>query len=463
MTTDTHRATEHLLARDYATALLRDVGLVSSVKSALMHGENVHPAVRAAQCGVHSLTGRADGPAQLCPVPLATCADAVIAALRAISDCPALKTLDGAALLVERAASFGYSRAGAISAGGSCRLLQAEDGWLAINLARVSDWDLIPAWLEKNIPHDWQNVAAVLRNITVDGAVTRGRLLGLAVSAVRPAPREYQSWLHSSISSINTTALALRTKSTPLVIDLSSLWAGPLCGHLLQMLGARVIKVESSQRPDGARFGAKNFFDLLNANKDCVALNLQSSEGHEQLRQLLLRADIVIESSRPRALRQMNIFAEEIILQNPALTWLSITGYGREEPQSNWVAFGDDAGVAGGLSQLLFDVTGEALFCADAIADPLTGMHAALAAWAGYLRGGGGLVALSLRDVVTHCAQFGGALDRQSAQERYRDWSNVLDKSGQAVVAPRVRVANAAARALGADTQAILAEFDIAC
>ncbi len=82
------------------------------------------------------------------------------------------------------------------------------------------------------------------------------------------------------------------------MIDLSSLWAGPLCGNLLQALGARVIKVESTQRPDGARFGAENFFDLLNANKECVALNLNAEEGREQLRQLLLRADIVIEASR---------------------------------------------------------------------------------------------------------------------------------------------------------------------
>lgn len=447
-------------AERYANALLRDVGL-----TARAHCAATHPALRNAQCGLNALTGSADSPAQMCPAPLATCADGVIAALRAMSKSPELNGLDGAELLGERTVCFGYTRAGSVSAGGSCRLLPAADGWLALNLARDSDRDLLPAWLETEMARDWQSLAAVLRNFSVDMAVTRGRLLGLAVSAMTPAVSSMRPWFRQHVvaqkpvAAINTA----RRNSRPLVIDLSSLWAGPLCGHLLQALGARVIKVESSQRPDGARFGAANFFDLLNANKDCVALNLNVEDGREQLRQLLLRADIVIEASRPRALRQMNIVAEDIIAQNPALTWVSITGYGREEPQANWIAFGDDAGVAAGLSQLLFDATGETLFCGDAIGDPLTGMHAALVAWAGYLRGGGELLELSLRDVVAHCMHFESELDPRSVRERYRDWMAVLERSGVRTAAPRARIPVAMAHALGADTQAVLAEFDVAC
>ncbi|MFT3931326.1 MAG: CoA transferase [Spongiibacteraceae bacterium] len=459
MTTDIHHTTEL-----YANTLLREAGL-----SARVHCAPVHPAERAAQCGLMALTGRREGPVEICPAPLAACADGVIAALRSLDRCTKsnsaseLNTLDGAALLGERAASFGYARAGAVSSGGSCRLLAVKDGYLAINLARDSDWELIPAWLEIESTRDWQILAQTLRSVALDSAITRGRLLGLAVCAMASTPTDESSWFkrHYSIGA-NSVAPARENKS-PLVIDLSSLWAGPLCGHLLQMLGARVIKVESSERPDGARFGDKSFFDLLNANKECVALPLNSQRGREQLRELILRADIVIEASRPRALRQMNIIAEEIIAKNPALTWLSITGYGRDEPQASWVAFGDDAGVAAGLSQLLFDTTGEIMFCADAIADPLTGMHAALIAWASYLRGGGELIALSLRDVVAHCAQFCGALDANSARERYLDWRNYLQQSHTAVAPPRMRQPKTAARALGADTQAVLAEFDIRC
>lgn len=461
MAADTSYFAESFFTENYANALLRDVGISARAQCAA-----VHPAVRAAQCGLNALTGRADGPAQLCPTPLASCADGVLAALRAVSDRPFLQALDGAALLGERAACFGHTRAGAVSAGGSCRLLMAADGWLAINLARASDWDLLPAWLEtpacfeSKDEHAWQSLAAALRNFSVEALVQRGRLLGLAVCAMNSFEQAGSAWWQRRVVVPKQRA---RINSKPLVVDLSSLWAGPLCGHLLQMLGARVIKVESSQRPDGARFGPENFFNLLNANKDCVALNLTAEAGREQLRQLLLRADIVIEASRPRALRQMNIIAEDIIAQNPALTWLSITGYGRDEPQANWIAFGDDAGVAAGLSQLLFDVTGEALFCGDAIADPLTGMHAALAAWAGYLRGGGELIELSLRDVVAHCIRSGDEFDRLTPRERYRAWMTVLEQNGEKSVAPMTRISTVAAHTLGADTQAVLSEFNIAC
>ena len=88
----------------------------------------------------------------------------------------------------------------------------------------------------------------------------------------------------------------------PLVVDLSSLWAGPLCAHLLGLAGARVVKLESTRRPDGARSGPPDFFSLLNAGKASVALDFGTRCGRGKLRRLLERADIVVESARPRAL-----------------------------------------------------------------------------------------------------------------------------------------------------------------
>ena len=119
------------------------------------------------------------------------------------------------------------------------------------------------------------------------------------------------------------------------VVDLSSLWAGPLCTRVLADLGATVIKVESDRRPDGARRGPLAFFERLHRGKRMVSLDLAGSE----LRELLADADVVIEASRARALRQLGIHAEELRPQ----VWLSITGYGREVDR---VAFGDDAAAA---------------------------------------------------------------------------------------------------------------------
>ena len=93
----------------------------------------------------------------------------------------------------------------------------------------------------------------------------------------------------------------------------------------------------------------------------------------------------------------------EVLANTPDLTWISITGYGREEPEANWIAFGDDAGVAAGLSDVMKAATGHYEFAGDAIADPLTGIHAALAAWNSWRRGGSRLISLALTDVAAWC------------------------------------------------------------
>jgi hypothetical protein len=317
---------------------------------------------------------------------------------------------------------------------------------------------LLPAWLEapgdiawsSDPAANWHLVLRAVQDKTAQELVERGRMLGLAVCASESGVSAPARWFYP----IGRDTPSRRRGDTPLVIDLSSLWAGPLCSHLLQQLGARVIKVESVQRPDGARRGPAAFFNLLNAGKYSVALDPATKRGREQLQALLRKADIVIEGSRPRALRQMGIDADAIVLENPGLTWISITGYGRGEPQENWIAYGDDAGVAAGLSQLLFEASEQLLICGDAIADPLTGLHAALAAWAGYQKGGSGLISLSLRDVVAHCMAFDLPATPEAIRERYRDWAEVADQQGGARM-PSARKAMGTARPLGADTAAV--------
>jgi crotonobetainyl-CoA:carnitine CoA-transferase CaiB-like acyl-CoA transferase len=91
-----------------------------------------------------------------------------------------------------------------------------------------------------------------------------------------------------------------------------------------------------------------------------------------ELRDLISRADVVVEASRPRALAQFAIGADDFLTRDGGpVVWVAITGYGRADPR---VAFGDDAAVAGGL--VVYDSVGPC-FCADAVADPLTGMVAA--------------------------------------------------------------------------------------
>ena len=469
-------------AAAYAARLLSDLGI--SPKRPLA-ADHEHPAIAWAQSGLMALTGRPDGEPQMCPVPLASCADGALAALACLAPARAFEGLRGSQLLSERAAIAGYSRRGSVSPGGSCRLLPSAKGWIALNLVRPEDWALIPAWLETpgeiawslNPAANWNLVQRAIQDKPAQELVERGRLMGLAVCASEAPAIGPASWFSTAGSSSrrmpgSSDFKALDTgfrrydgdainRDSPVVVDLSSLWAGPLCSHLLQRLGALVIKVESAQRPDGARRGPAAFFDLLNAGKLSVALDPGTKHGREQLQALLRKADIVIEASRPRALRQLGIDADTMVLENPGLTWISITGYGRSEPQENWVAYGDDAGVAAGLSQLLLDASDQPLIGGDAIADPLTGLHAALAAWAGFQRGGGGLISLPLREVVAHCIAFDLPATAEGMRNRCEDWTQLaLDQGGAQL--PIARTAAGAARPLGADTAAVFSDWRIA-
>jgi hypothetical protein len=411
------------------------------------------PAERWAACGAMWLTGHGSGPPRPVHGPLASCADGALTALRGLArtwDGPT----DGAALLGERAAIAGLRRAGRISAGGSCRLIRAADGWLAANLARPDDLRLVPAWLEREPDEDaWVSLGRAAPLRARDEWIERARWLGLAVApATAPAAAERTPVVIQALGE----PLIHHSRSEPLVLDLSALWAGPLCGHLLKCAGARVVKVESWQRPDGARAGPPAFFDLLNAGKRSVALDLGAASGRAALRQLLDRADIVIESSRPRALAQLGIDAAGWVAEAPGRSWVSLTGYGRPEPYGNWVAFGDDAAVAAGLAWAVDAHEERPLFCGDAIADPLGGLHAAVAALGSWRAGGGHLLDVSLRDVCAHALAAGPA-DSVEVIPVDDGWEIVHEGRHTRVAPPRARRARETARVLGADTETVLA------
>ena len=366
--------------------------------------------------------------------------------------------LDGVALLGERAALMGLWRRGQTSCGGSCRLIPARSGreWLAVSLPREEDMDAVPAWLEldalptpTSAPALWSAVRHAMAGSADPGSLLdRAELFGLPVARVG----EVTSGDGDDGDGV-TRALIGDAEPRPrgaedlLVVDLSSLWAGPLCGDLLAGAGANVVKVESVTRPDGARRGPAAFFDLLNGRKRSVALDFTSRTDMEILRQLVERADIVIEASRPRALEQLGIRAIDVVRGGGPRVWVSITGYGRRSGTGGLgrVAFGDDAAAAGGLVVWHDHAP---LFCADAVADPVTGLTAAAACLDALHAGGRWLLDVSMAAV---CARLAGPT------------VSVTEGPGPAAVAdPRARDAAAAAPKLGADTADVVAELGLA-
>lgn len=388
--------------------------------------------------GAMWLSGHPDGDPRSCPAPLAACAQGAWLALASLV--PSLDPhFEASRLLGERAAIAGLSRGGRVSAGGACRLLDTADGGLALNLAREDDIELLPAWLECE-GVTVEELASVLKSYPTRYLVERARLLGLAAAPLA-VPRRCRYWYRAQCSGRKAEG----NRERPLVIDLSTLWAGPLCAQLLAQCGARVIKVESIQRPDGARGGPSAFYDLMNSGKESVALDIKQADGLAHLRALLERADIVIESARPRALEQMGIYAADFVRAGTGKVWLSITGYGRRAPLREWIAYGDDAGVAAGLSWLMGGDRGDPVFGGDAIADPLTGLHGALLALAAWRNGGGQLLDVALHRVMAYCISTGPEVQRTAA---YCE-----------VAKPGARIPVLPAAELGADTVRVLGEL----
>jgi CoA-transferase family III len=355
--------------------------------------------------------------------------------------------VDPIALLGERAAIAGLTRQGAVSCGGGTHLLPARDGWLAVSLARADDLELLDAWLGVAVtgPDAWEAVGAAVAAADVEPVVRRARLLGLPVaalpSAVAPVKLAGPPLVPLPVRAESIGPAAPRRDLRDLrVVDLSSLWAGPLCGSLLADAGATVVKVESTSRPDSARQGPAPLFDLLNHRKQSVAVDLTTAAGAQALHALLAAADVVIEASRPRALEQLGIDAHELLRSGRPQVWVSLTGHGRTEPHREWVAFGDDGAVAGGL--VAWDDEGPC-FCADAIADPAAGLVAAAAALDALATGGHWLLDVSLAQVAAHLA--GPTLP-------------VTDAAHQ-VEPPRARPPSGAAAPLGADTNGVFANL----
>lgn len=318
---------------------------------------------------------------------------------RAAADLGGAVSVDADEVLTGRAGLLGLAPAGRISAGGATRLLTTRDGWCALTLSRADDIESVPALLETSqLPTDhWTALADAAVGRDAAEFVARARLLDLPAAVLGEIPSAPPRF-------VPIGAGARRRMSELLVVDLSSMWAGPLCGHLLAAAGATVVKVESPARPDGTRRGDPRFFDWMNAAKLSYATDFGADGA---LRRLLAVADVVIEGSRPAALTRRGLGADQVPAR-PGRVWLRVTGYGADGERADWVAFGDDAAVAGGL------VAPGPVFAGDAIADPLTGLGAMRAVLDSLRRGGGEIVEVALAEVAADYAGLPLTVDHGS-------------------------------------------------
>ena len=423
----------------FGEQLLAELGIQKAVS-----GESDHPALAWRRAGLLELSGAKHGPAEMVPLPVANAVDGALLALKSLSSDPEKLPINGALLLGERARLLGRTRNGRASTGGHCRLIDTAHGRFALNLARDDDWALLEAWLQEPAS-SWDDIERIAAERDAAMLVQRGMKMGIAI-ALDQLP-ESKPWF------VETDVTARQSEQkTPLVVDLSSLWAGPMAGNLLHLMGARVIKVESHARPDGARQGNAEFYHLLNAGKQSVAFDFASAEGRADLLKLIARADIVIEASRPRALRQLGVDAEQLLFDKPGKVWLRLMAYGDED---NRIGFGDDIGVAAGLCTIMERSWGKPVFVGDAIADPVSGIFGALAAWAKWQDGKGGLIHLSMRDAVRRAMQLES--EQMDWPEVATEWQALADADGDELYPMRQNLA--AVEETGASTNRIMAEL----
>lgn len=394
---------------------------------------------------------RTDAPDADCgpPIPLWRWADRQLRELSAIARSERIAGLSGLTVVGERGSARSFEIRGRRSAGvGGSYLHPTRDGsWFALTIMREEDRAYLPALFgrEGMEQASQEELAAEIALHDSADLLARGRALGLPVACADETP------VSPPVEVLARGDHRQRpSRYRPLVVDMSSIWAGPLCGHLLWLAGAQVIKVESRKRPDMIRSSDPQTFSVVNQGKDCVDVDLTDPNQRERLVALIRRADIVLESSRPRALRHLGIDADQLVREVPGLVWLSITGHGATGEPANWVGVGNDCAVAGGLSRALADATGEIGYVGDALADPLTGITAALEGWRAYAPGKAVRLGFAMSAIAARALAEERAFDRAALDAELRAWGAAVGK-----LFPRVpyRGGLAPVRELGADTE----------
>lgn len=388
------------------------------------------------------------------PIPLWRWADRKLRELADLSGSQNIAALDGLTIVGERGSARDFEIRGRRSTGvGGSRLHPTRDSsWFALTIMREEDRAYLPALFGKEGMEtaSEEEIAAEVACHDSAELLATGRALGLPVACADEVP------VSPAVEMLARGDRRERGQGhRPLVVDLSAIWAGPLAGHLLWLAGAEVVKVESRKRPDMIRSSDPQTFAIINQGKDCIAVDLANSAERDSLVALLRRADIVIEGSRPRALRQLGIDAEALVRETPGLVWLSITGHGATGEAANWVGVGNDCAVAGGTARALADATGEIGYVGDALADPLTGITAALEGWRAYVRGEAVRIGFSMSAITAKALAEERAFDRLALDAELRAWGAAVGK-----LFPKVpfRGGLAAVRDLGADTEKWLAQ-----
>ena len=177
------------------------------------------------------------------------------------------------------------------------------------------------------------------------------------------------------------------------VLDVSQVMAGPYSCMLLADMGADVIKVEPPGSGDQTR-GAMGFkmkgpdsmgFLNMNRNKRSIAINLKSEAGKAILFKLVKEADILVENYRPGVMKRLGVGYEVMSKINPALVYVSISGFGQSGPWAMRPGFDLMAQAMSGIMSVTGNGDGKPVKAGVPVADIGCALFATYAALSAYI------------------------------------------------------------------------------
>jgi formyl-CoA transferase len=169
------------------------------------------------------------------------------------------------------------------------------------------------------------------------------------------------------------------------VLELGTLIAGPFCGQLLGDMGAEVIKIEAPGQGDPMRhWGPQKrgqpsvWWPVIGRNKKGVTLDLRQVEGQSLFKDLVRKADVVIENFRPGTLEKWSCGWDALAAINPRLIMVRISGYGQTGPYAQRAGYGGIGEAMGGLRYIVGEPDRPPSRVGISIGDSLAAVHACM-------------------------------------------------------------------------------------
>jgi crotonobetainyl-CoA:carnitine CoA-transferase CaiB-like acyl-CoA transferase len=170
------------------------------------------------------------------------------------------------------------------------------------------------------------------------------------------------------------------------VADFSHVMAGPFASHLLRLMGAEVIKIESKAGDGFRNYGADRQFDGMspafiaaNVGKKSIALDLKDPADRAIAQGIVTRSDVLLENFRPGVIGRLGFGYETVREWRPDIVFCSVSGYGQHGPQRDWPAIDNIVQATSGMMMLSGAEGDPPVRVGFPIVDTLTGQTAAVA------------------------------------------------------------------------------------